>query len=100
NRVIKSRAWDTGVSRFVDSKYFTIGSMETGNGGYLVYQQFTGLTDKNGKEIYEGDILKVKEFDGTCDVKWDDKRFGWSPYINSEDTCFEVIGNVFENPEL
>ena len=80
--------------------------------------QYTGLKDKNGKEIYEGDIIKgrdtdCKEYPYIIDVKWDKKLSGWSPLdsyttngVNDrEDGYFdisfcEVIGNIYENPEL
>lgn len=76
--------------------------------------QFTGLTDKNGKEIYEGDILRVicrgNEF--ACLVGWNYEIGAWcisigDTYVGVKplggwlcDGQFEVIGNIHDNPEL
>lgn len=106
-REIKFRAWNPTKNR-MSAPYEPLGN------GYLngtrptfwpknmVFMQYTGLRDKNGKEIYEGDILRHYPH-------WDDGRTiseatmispwycgDWS--IEPEET--EVIGNVWENPEL
>lgn len=77
--------------------------------GKLIAQQFTGLLDKNNKEIYEGDIVKydLGEVEGLINkVVWD--HFGWRISETNNSACFpltsgldyEIIGNIFENPEL
>ena len=65
--------------------------------------QYTGLKDKNGKEIYEGDIVKGNYLRGIGVVEWNKYfcKFDISHRMNiSPSDEFEVIGNIYENPEL
>lgn len=123
NREIKFRAWHKDLK-----KMFKIGqiTLEKGTWNFepndrdfigmsipyqpsFVLMQYIGLHDKNGKEIYEGDILKS--------IQWNDiylvKQIGTAYYLcrkgkngfnkittwnNAEKS--EVIGNIYDNPEL
>ena len=66
----------------------------------------TGIKDRNGVEIFEGDIMQhANPFDIPFIVNWIDSECGYGFNYGSTsyvitDTSFTVIGNVFENPEL
>ncbi|KOP83941.1 hypothetical protein AMS60_05455 [Bacillus sp. FJAT-21945] len=91
------------------------------HGKDLVLQQYTGLKDKNGKEIYEGDILQLRNEENKpyhMEVLWTGQGYGYkiirndtkrSGYIvghlserglNFYNKTAEIIGNIYENPEL
>lgn len=69
--------------------------------------QFTGLVDKNGNKIFEGDII-AKGFD-RYEVRWNAEQMRWGTYLNDYELAgftkfsepfFEIIGNIYENKEL
>jgi len=126
-REIKFRAWDKkGREMFrVIMLSFPVGRNEiivSGRGGSITLDkrregrylmQYTGLHDKNGKEIYEGDIIKTFGLldNITGPVEFSDYKLTWQihPSRWNEDVGFElfdirvhleVIGNIYENPDL
>lgn len=99
-REIKFRAWDKRDKEMINIKnwywFEELGIMELDdeNGRDYIFMQFTGLKDKKGKEIYEGDIIKTSV--GNEEVEW--LSVGWSLLCRDDD--IKVIGNIYENPNL
>jgi len=115
NRIIKFRVWGdigNGKEEFFNLHvgYHNSALNEIFNDTAFIFQQFTGCIDKNGKEIYEGDVVKAyseqylnDNFIGT--IIFDDGSF--LTKISNRDIRgiwtgddIEVIGNIFETPEL
>ena len=110
---IKFRAWNLSEKKWttfgtcIDSKAFEVGGVFKPFRD-VVIQQFTSLEDKNGKEIYEGDVLRWKESAaGIVEFVAPSFRVRIHGYRNLDpfpvDLDFvglEVIGNIYENPNL
>jgi uncharacterized phage protein (TIGR01671 family) len=130
NRELKFRAWDKKNQKMViigELRWKTDGTFL--GGGDTWYgdtcmapaetwthniMQFTGLTDRNGKEIWEGDVVKIYTLEDTPlgEVKWDsdlcsymipnNKKyiFGGESVTSFNSDRLEVISNIYENTEL
>ena len=124
----KFRAWDKLTNKMfpvvIISYYIPLACIEEPNGMYaerdfdeIELMQFTGLKDKNGKEIYEGDIINYKYSRHTSTqfvVKYNEFQATFVVVDNHNDLVYtfreladyiqlnslEVIGNIYENKEL
>lgn len=113
-RDIKFRAWDKRSLKWFDMSTFSImpdGIQVNvpGLGPVFVREdydlmQYTGLIDVNHREVYEGDILKVTNpHTGTSAIKrvwWNGETARFNGIPTSLVNVYEVIGNIYENPEL
>jgi len=109
-REIKFRVWDKILKRMLSWEWvhdnFFSRIFDYPN---MIPVQFTGLKDKNGKEIYEGDIVRHPIYSKNLSIIWHDGKYV-SMFVASYDgkhgletialTVCEVIGNIYENPEL
>ena len=121
-RPIKFRAWDEsdGVMFYSTNKDWTTLKADRPDNKYgvvmegnlqgvlgLPLMQFTGLLDKNGKEIYEGDLIELSiggdKQAGVLEVDYLNLHIGINEsdsYLRMNPNSFFVVGNIYSNPEL
>ena len=106
NRKIKFQAWDREHKKMVyEIPLATVNFYGSLNEFFkeTALMQYTGLHDKNGTEIYEGDIIQIATtYNGwRAEVKWDNRYMtGEAELRRFDKNCIEIIGNIYENKEL
>ena len=117
----KYRAWDKELQTMLDvslidfkkgvlvGEHWEFGETNFMNFDEIVLMQSTGLKDKNGKEVFEGDILTSQNYPakGVVEFRTDSgmwvnclKEYGYFEYLGNVASSRKIIGNIYENREL